>query len=192
MLAKTKVISMAVGALIATAALATDNQDEIVVAMAQGSESQSVPARIELPQPGMSKNVFMINKKSGKALQIRHWSFSQGASAETKEWDENDPIQYWKVTCLDQEKFIVSNLHTRKDLALLNHQPRVGQKIRNDAPEHMWQLVSSGNGFFKLTNQSTGLALTETDDSGSPVVGLLPEEKDNQLWRFTPAREVPE
>jgi|GEM_PF-3698815 len=150
----------------------------------QGLTQQAIkPNKVSKVLPTQDQTILLINQSTGRALQIKNWSFSQGAPVETGPAHSPEAIQLWKVLPADGGYYIIHNTQTQKDLAPLKEAGKVGQKIRNDEPLHHWTLKQTSKGTFVISHRESGLALTEVEP-GQLALSTSTPDSPKQLWKI--------
>lgn len=150
----------------------------------------SVPtAPVEEPVaigPTFSGHYQLLAKHSGKALDISDASTVNGA----------DALQYTRGTGFNQQFSIVSEgggfyrivaRHSGKVLAVTSSTSNVEQHTYTGSAMQQWKVELMSDGFYKITNRSTGFSLDVAGASTLNKARILQyayKGGDNQKWRL--------
>jgi pectate lyase len=137
-----------------------------------------------------SKSYVLINKNSGKALDLFDWQ--TGDDAGLVQWDRNDlAIQQWKIVDAgDGYSQIISN-HSNKLVYVKDKSKENGAEIvqmrERNSQAHDWNIESVGNGYYKIINKNSGKALEVYEHSqtnGALITQWDYHGSDNQHWQI--------
>ncbi len=156
-----------------------------------------------------------VNRSSGNILSVSRPSNSSGESLET-EADSGRPTlsQQWRITSNHDGYFQIASLRPAVNNAtnMLGDSGRsktngaafVQSTVRNStgrdsaeqvsnkqvSTEQEWSIVSAGNGYFKLVNRRSGLALDSRGGSGARAGFVVQKSTSSnaqtQQWRIVP------
>jgi len=137
----------------------------------------------------------LVNKFSGKALDLIGGDTSNGARINQWSFDYNGPNQRWAVMPTENGDHFKLVSWVSGKCACID-----GDSTANGAQLHDWDyvggdggqqfdLIDTGNGWFKIRNVKSGKVL---DDSGwgtgndNPIIQWDDAGGDNQRWRLQP------
>lgn len=138
-------------------------------------------------------NYELVNRKSGKLLNIKESSTATGADAEQRA-DGNLGSQRWRLIDAGSGYYKLQNQNGGLLLG-----PTGGASADGTALEQWtdggwtsqhWQLIDAGGGFFKLTNRATGKVIDVSSGSlvdGANVIGWTDNNGANQQWQIVEA-----
>jgi hypothetical protein len=131
----------------------------------------------------------VINRRSGKLLNVRGSSTLTGADAE--QWADGEfPSQQWRLVAAGSGYYKVQNRNSGLILGVAGGSSADGAAIEQWTDggwtSQHWQLVDAGGGFFKLRNRATGKLLDVSGSSltnGANVVQWGDNGGPNQQWQ---------
>jgi len=133
----------------------------------------------------------LINRHSGKALEVYDWSSSDGAIL--AQWQNlgTNANQVWKFTATSGGYYKLANRHSGKVADVKNNSKSDGADViqwsDNGGNNQQWSLISTGDGYYKLLNRNSGKALEVYDWSSSDGAKIV-QWKDlngaNQQWKL--------
>ncbi|MCL6751906.1 RICIN domain-containing protein [Nostoc sp. CCCryo 231-06] len=133
---------------------------------------------------------YLINKESGKALDVVAHSKVDGANVQqwTKNQGEN---QQWLLQDAGNGSFNLVNKESGKALDVVAHSKidgaNVQQWTKNQGENQQWLVQDAGNGSFNLVNKESGKALEVAAHSkidGANVQQWTKNQGENQKWIF--------
>ncbi|MDX3520599.1 RICIN domain-containing protein [Streptomyces scabiei] len=135
-----------------------------------------------------AKNGFykMLNKSSGKAVDISGGSNSDGASI--IHWtDSGAQNQRWRYVPVGDGSYEIVSQDTGRLLDVNNGSTADGAAVvqwsdNNGANQH-WTLFATGNNYYKIKNVKSGKVLA-LPASGSQLVQTTDTNADGQLWKI--------
>ncbi|OXS59375.1 beta-xylosidase [Cohnella sp. CIP 111063] len=135
----------------------------------------------------------LVNRKSGKVLNIRDSSTTQGADAE--QWDDgNWPSERWRFVDAGSGYYKIQNVNSGLVLG-----PESGDSTDGTVIEQWtdggwtsqhWQLIDAGGGFYKLKNRQTVDLIDVSGgslDNGANVISWTDNGGYNQQWQIVEA-----
>lgn len=138
--------------------------------------------------PGTSYKI--INKNSGKALDVSGGSTSNGGSI--IQWDYSGGAnQQWSFTSLGNGYFTITNKNSGKMLDI-NGASQTGaaaavQMDNSGAASQQWRIVDIGFGYYKLFNKNSGQSLDVNGgsiDNGGSIIQWYWNCGSNQQWQI--------
>lgn len=162
----------------------------VAVAVAAGMTVVSAQRGGSRPQGRAIHSGGIINRASGKALDVRESSNRDGANIQ--QWDfGGSPNQVWDV--LDQGNGRVAIINKGSGLALdvTNGNPDDGANIQqfrfSGATNQLWQLERNGS-FMQIVNVATRRCLDvdagRINENGANVQQWSCSRQPNQQWRW--------
>jgi len=133
----------------------------------------------------------ILNRRSGKALDVTEQSLSGGASIQ--QWDyARQPNQTWEVMDLGNGEVAIISDHSGMALtvqggSMVNGANIVQRQWRNN-PFQRWRLEQVGGGFFRIINVGSGKSLDVRDQSrvnGANLQQWDYANQENQQFRLT-------
>ncbi|RYG45095.1 MAG: hypothetical protein EOO01_18370, partial [Chitinophagaceae bacterium] len=138
--------------------------------------------------------VKIINRKSGRAMEVGDWLQSDNASI--KQYDYlGGNNQRWTITNLGRGEFRVTNVHSGKSLEVPNSTRNTGtnatQYTWNNGFNQKWHIIPCKGGYFRFINVNTlgktlGIRDASTANSADVVINEFRFEQDAQ-WQILPA-----
>jgi hypothetical protein len=125
----------------------------------------------------------IINRRSGKGLDVADRSAAEGASIQ--QWDySNQPNQTWQVIDLGNGEVVILADHSGKALSVqgggtFNGANIVQREWRNN-PLQRWRLQQVSGGFYRIVNVGSGKCLDVTDQSRENGANLQQWDCANQ------------
>ncbi|MDX3715760.1 MULTISPECIES: RICIN domain-containing protein [Streptomyces] len=156
---------------------------------ASSSTVCALDAFASIPFP--SKNAFykVLNKNSGKTIDIVDGSTSAGANI--IQWnDTGAQNQRWRLVAVGDGSYEIVNQNSGQLLDVYQASTADGATIvqwtdKNGANQR-WTLVAAGNGYYKIKNVNSGKLLTVSGSSttaGAQLVQTTDTNADSQLWQ---------
>ncbi|GAA0306595.1 pectate lyase C [Gracilibacillus halotolerans] len=141
-----------------------------------------------------SKSYKLINRHSGKALEVFEWSTNDGGNV--VQYDDLGGLnQQWRIVNVGEGFFKITNLHSLKALEVHDWSTEDGGNVSQwhdwNAASQQWSIQEVGNGFVKIINRHSGKALEVFDwstENGGNVVQWTDWGGASQQWRII---EVP-
>ncbi|MER6353877.1 RICIN domain-containing protein [Streptomyces sp. NPDC001634] len=136
----------------------------------------------------------IVNRKSDKLLDDYRWATASGSAV--VQWADNDGAnQHWTLTqtalpALTTGDYTIQN-NLGKYLEIPGGSTASGMQADQwwyaDQPWHLWHFVSA-NGGFRIINNNSGLALTDTHPaSGEKITQAAVDSANaNQIWTLVP------
>lgn len=136
-----------------------------------------------------SDSYVLINKASGKALDVFEWATEDDAPL--VQWDRNDQaVQQWQIADAGSGYQLISRhsgkLAYVKDKLKTDGAPIVQMRSRS-SQAHDWKIEDTGGGYYKLTNKNSGKVLEIANGStasGAPAVQGTFDGSNKQLWQI--------
>jgi len=145
--------------------------------------------------PGDAAFFMIVNKYSGKALDLIGGDLTNGARINQWTYDYNGPNQRWALVPTEGgNHFKIISWVSGKALSVSNNSTSNGAQIwdwdyTGNEPSQQFDLIDVGNGYFKIKNVRSGLIL---DDDGfgtgndNKIQQWVDGNTDNQIWRLQP------
>lgn len=138
-----------------------------------------------------AKTYKVVNKFSGKALEVYDWSTADGGNiAQYDDW--GGLSQQWRIINLGDGYHKFVSAFSIKALEVADWSTADGANIAQwtdwNGDSQQWQLVDLGNGYHKIINRFSGKALEVYDwstDDGGNIVQWADLGGDNQQWKIT-------
>jgi len=152
-------------------------------------------------QPAINGRYEVVNRGSGKLMEVLLSSKGNGASIWQRAYTANALSQQWDVTPVDSRVggdfsyFTFTNVNSSKVPDVLNFSLDNGAKIQQwedtKGTNQQWYLEYVGDGWFYIRNRESAKCLEVADASANTLPGAAIQqwEKDggtNQQWRFIP------
>jgi predicted alpha/beta superfamily hydrolase len=130
----------------------------------------------------------LINKKSGKALEVGGGSETNSANVVQARY-AGRLHQQWNFTAQGDGYYQITAAHSRKALAIANDNAtapgaRLLQRPVHGRANQIWRVVANGDGTYRLLNEHSSLAIRA---AGSIVDQWPWEDSAQQKWRIYPA-----
>jgi hypothetical protein len=133
----------------------------------------------------------IVNKLTGKVLNV---FVNAEALPVTQLAEDGTDNQKWTLSSNTNGSFKVSNVYTSKVLKAkkcTGTTDSLGQYANTGSACEQWQFVSLGNGYYRITNQSSGNSLAlnngSLDDSATIIINAY-TGAEAQQWQL---REIP-
>lgn len=145
---------------------------------------------IDVPNPLIESGSTykILNRNSGKALEIGGVALDNGATAQQWEY-VGSQNQQWKIDYLHNGFYRLTAMHSNKSLEVANSSKDEGATVQqwdsNDLPNQQWVFKATGNGFFKIENRNSGKVLDVyglSMDNGAAVKQYSYGGGLNQQW----------
>ncbi|WP_338048324.1 pectate lyase [Paraliobacillus sediminis] len=138
-----------------------------------------------------SKSYKIVNKSSGKALEVYDWSTADGGNiVQYNDW--GGLSQQWKIINIGDGYDKIVNAFSIKAMEVQDWSTADGANIAQwsdwNGDSQQWNIVDIGNGYVKIINRFSGKALEVYEWSGADganVVQWADLGGDNQQWRIT-------
>jgi len=137
----------------------------------------------------------IVNKFSGKALDLIAGNTANGARINQWTYDYNGANQRWAVLPTEnKDHFKLVSWVSGKAACIANDSMDNGAQLHNwdyvgNNPSQQWDLIDTGNGWFKIRNVRSGKVLDDnawsTADDGK-IQQWDDAGGDNQRWRLQP------
>ncbi len=140
------------------------------------------------PSPAHKGTVKIVNKLSGKVLDVAGFSMINGARVQ--QWDDlGGSNQQWRLVAADSGYYKIVNSHSGKVLEVAGSSEINGGHIQQwddlGGRNQQWQFVPVDNTYSEIVNRNSGKVL---DDQGSSLIhGALIQQwgfrgGNNQMW----------
>ena len=142
-----------------------------------------------IPFPATSALYKILNKNSGKAIDVSGASTAAGANV--LQWnDTGAQNQRWLWVAAGGGSYGIVNENSGQLLDITNGSTADGATViqqpdDNGASQH-WTLVAAGNGYYKIKNVNSGKLLAVSGSStaaGAQLVQTTDTNADSQLWQ---------
>jgi hypothetical protein len=150
----------------------------------------STTVSITLPTITNGSVIRLVNRNSGKVLDISGASTSNGAHAIQSTWNGSNS-QQWKQVANSDGSYKLINLNSSKVLdnpgASTTNGTQMDQWDDTNSSNQWWKLVNLGGGYFSLVNDRNGLYLDVSGRStadGAPVIQWPSNGGQNQQWQI--------
>ncbi len=145
---------------------------------------------------GAMPPVFMIvNKNSGKALDLIGGDKENGARINQWQYDYNGPNQRWQIIPVENGHYKIISYVSGKSACIYQDSMEDGAQLHDwdytgGNPAQQWDFIDAGNGWFKIKNVKSGKML-EVDGFSTANDGKVQQWSDNggqpnQLWCLQP------
>jgi len=138
----------------------------------------------------------IVNKYSGKVLDLIAGNTANGARINQWTYDENGPNQRWAIQPTEgNAHFKLVSWVSGKVACIEGDSMDNGAQLHNwdyvgNNPGQQWDFVDAGNGWFKIRNVKSGklldVAAWATGDDAKLHQWTDGGAQDNQLWRLQP------
>ncbi|CAM3641203.1 Pectate lyase domain-containing protein [Marinicrinis lubricantis] len=136
-----------------------------------------------------SKSYVLLNKNSGKALDVYEWSTEDDGIL--VQWDRNDlAVQQWEITDVGSGYFQIKSQHSGKLVYVKDKSKSDGAQIvqmrERDSQAHDWK-IEEVDGYYRLLNKNSGKALEVSGgqtESGAFITQSTYNGGDHQLWQI--------
>jgi PKD repeat protein len=169
----------------------------LTVADAHGSNTQTLTNFIKVTQPPVCPVAFdpdayykVINRASGKALDVLGFSTADGASIGQWAYGGGDN-QLWHIKELGGGYFQLINKFSGKALdnsGSLDDGTVVAQYGPNSGPNQQWQVTDMSGGYYKLKNRTSSKVLDNPASSttdGTEMIQFQDLNGINQQWQIS-------
>ncbi|MCM3626826.1 RICIN domain-containing protein [Paenibacillus glycanilyticus] len=152
----------------------------------------------------LTQTFALVNRNSGKALSIVGNSASDGGLAEQRPYT-GAGSQYWKLVEAGSGYYYIQNTNTGKVLEITDSLASDGtdpstkdgtqasQRTLNGNANQKWELIGTGDGYYKLKNANSGKVLGMSGGStgdGAPVIQWAESGSTNQNWSLAPVAHI--
>ncbi|NOU69812.1 hypothetical protein GC096_38005 [Paenibacillus sp. LMG 31461] len=162
--------------------------------LAVGSYTNEVPTRTGIDSFDVNTLYRIVNKATGKALGVGNLLTNGAAVAGRTQSGALD--QQWVIDDLGLGKYKIVNKQSGRVMDVTGASKTPGKPVIQwtdsetaadpSAINQQWAISNVGNGYFKITNVNSLLALENSNGStadGNPVVQNTYTGSDNQLWK---------
>jgi len=149
-------------------------------------------------QPAISGRYVLVNRNSGKVMEVANGSSSAGASIQ-QNINAGATYQQWNVTPVDSKVggdfsyFTITAVHSGMALDVLNWSLDNGGSIDaytdGKSSIQQWYLDYAGDGWFYIRSRFSAKCLNVSNASTANGAGIVQWDKTggtNQQWRFLP------
>ncbi|NUR00533.1 MAG: right-handed parallel beta-helix repeat-containing protein [Streptomyces sp.] len=149
----------------------------------------ALDAFASIPFPATSVLNKILNKNSGKAIDVSGASTAAGANV--LQWnDTGTQNQRWLWVAAGDGSYEIVNENSGQLLDVTDGSTADGatviQQPDNNGPSQHWTLVGAGNGYYKIKNVHSGKLLAVSGSSttaGAQLVQTADSNADSQLWQ---------
>lgn len=137
----------------------------------------------------------LVNRNSGKALDLIGGNTGNGAQANQWSYDYNGPNQRWVLAPTENsDRFRISSWVSGKCICIEGDSTAIGAKVHTfdytgNNTAQQFTLIDAGNGFYKIRNVKSNLVL-EITGAGTANNDRVQQNTDtgtlNQQWRLQP------
>jgi hypothetical protein len=133
----------------------------------------------------------IVNKNSGKALDVYQKSTADGANVD--QWTDNGGTnQQWKLVDAGSGYYKVQNVNSGKVLDVENMSTANGANVQqygawSGGTNQEWQFVDVGSGYYKVVNHNSGKVLdvyAKSTADGANVQQYTDNAGANQQWQL--------
>ncbi|MDU0202877.1 NPCBM/NEW2 domain-containing protein [Paenibacillus sp. MAH-36] len=159
-----------------------------------GSYTNDIPTRTGIDAFDVNTLYRIVNKATGKALGVENSSTKGAAVAGRTQSGSLD--QQWVIDDLGLGKYKIANKQSGQVMDVPAASKSPGKSVIQwtdsetaadpSAINQQWVISNVGNGYFKITNVNSQLALENSNRStadGNPVVQNTYTGSDSQLWK---------
>lgn len=149
----------------------------------------ALDAFASIPFPVTNALYKVLNKNSGKAIDVSGGSTSAGANI--IQWnDTGSQNQHWRWAAVGDGSYEIVNQNSGQLLDVANASTADNATVvqwtdDNGANQH-WTLTAAGNGYYKIKNVKSGKLLAVSGSSttaGAQLVQTTDTNADSQLWQ---------
>lgn len=148
----------------------------------------ALPMMVGAANFDQNKSYVIINKHSGKALDVFDWATEDDAPL--VQWDRNDlAVQQWEIRDVGSGYLQIESRFSGKLVYVKDKLKTDGAEIVQMRPRssqaHDWQIIDSGGGYYRIINKNSGKALEVyewSQQAGAPITQWTYHGGDNQLW----------
>ncbi|MEC0227694.1 NPCBM/NEW2 domain-containing protein [Paenibacillus alba] len=162
--------------------------------LAVGSYTNEVPTRTGIDSFDVNTSYRIVNKATGKALEVGN-SPANGAAVAGRT-QSGAPDQQWVIDDLGLGKYKIVNKQSGRVMDVIDGSKSPGKSVIQwtdsetaadpSAINQQWAISNVGNGYFNITSVNSRLALENSNGSaadGNPVVQNTYTGSDSQLWK---------
>ncbi|QGH35520.1 pectate lyase [Gracilibacillus salitolerans] len=149
---------------------------------------------VEAASLDASKSYKIINRFSGKALEVYEWSTSDGGNVVQYD-DLGGMNQQWRIIDVGEGYQKIVNIHSGKALEVYDWSTSNGANVAQwsdwNGTSQQWDIVDLGNGYYKILNRYSGKALEvfeRSNENGANIVQWDDNGGEHQQWQII---EVP-
>lgn len=137
-----------------------------------------------------NKTYVLINKHSGKALDVFNWA--TGDDAPLVQWDRNDlAVQQWQINDVGGGYFQIVSQHSGKLVYVFDKLKTDGAHIvqmrERKSQAHDWKIEAVSGGYYRIINKNSGKAMEVfawSQQNGAEITQWTYHGGDNQLWQI--------
>lgn len=146
-------------------------------------------------QAGGQPYFMIVNKKSGRAMDLIAGSLANGAAINQYTYDYNSNNQHWAILPTEAgNHFKLISQVSGKVACIAQDSTAPGAVLyqwdyTGNNPAQQWDLIPAGNGWFKIKNVKSGLMLGVSYgsvDNNQPLLQWNNNGQPDQLWRLQP------
>ncbi|ENH96334.1 secreted pectate lyase [Gracilibacillus halophilus YIM-C55.5] len=137
-----------------------------------------------------SKTYKLVNRNSGKALEVYEWSNADGGNIVQYD-DLGGMNQQWRIVDVGEGHHKFLNIHSGKAMEVTNWSTDNGASVTQwtdwNGESQQWEIVDLGNGYVKIINRYSGKALEVFEwstDNGANIVQWDDLGGENQQWQI--------
>ncbi|MEV4859514.1 RICIN domain-containing protein [Streptomyces ossamyceticus] len=137
--------------------------------------------------PGQSTFYKVLNKNSGKVIDVSGGSTTAGANV--IQWNDTAAQnQRWQWVAVGDGNYEIVNENSGQLLDVTGGSTSDGatiiQQPDNNAASQRWTPIADGNGYYKIKNVKSGKLLSVSNSTaGTQLVQTTDTNADSQLWR---------
>ncbi|MFW0715115.1 RICIN domain-containing protein [Pedobacter sp. N23S346] len=146
-----------------------------------------------LPAVSFSGSRRLVNRNSGKVLDVPAWSTAEGE--QLKQYTSNGGNnQKWTITNLGNGEFRIANVHSGKSLDNPGNSRTLGTNViqytNNNEFSQKWHLIPCEGGYYRIVSVNTlgkclGISGASTADNAGVVLADFNFSNDQQ-WQIIP------
>ncbi|GAA2295557.1 hypothetical protein GCM10010234_41840 [Streptomyces hawaiiensis] len=145
----------------------------------------AVDAFASIAFPITNANYKMLNKGSGKAVDVSAASKTDGANV--IQWnDTGGPNQNWRFVPVGDGSYEIVSRNSALLMSVSGGVTTEGasivQSTDNNAASQRWTLVATGNGYYEIKNVNSNKLLT-VSSGGTQLVQSTDTNADSQMWK---------
>ncbi len=136
-----------------------------------------------MAQPPLEGRYKIINRKTGRALDVSAQSLAEGANVQL--WDYVGAAnQQWNFTPLSAGDFKITAEHSSKALETAPASGQLRQAEWNGKPVQKWRLEPAGRGYFQIRSVGSRKALALNPGEPTRLTIAEPADSADQQWRL--------
>lgn len=137
-----------------------------------------------------SKSYILINKNSGKVLDLFDWQTED--DAKLVQWDRNElAVQQWKIIDAGSGFSQIKSNHSDKLVYVKDKSKQNGAEIvqmrERKSQAHDWKIEAVSDDYYKIINKNSSKALEvyeHSQENGASITQWDFHGGDNQLWKI--------